>query len=36
MDGVAYTVEFTARCLYEAVALGTAAVRTDECVKENR
>src|SRR6266581_4132986 len=30
MDGVAHTVEVTAATLYEAVALGMAAIRTDE------
>jgi hypothetical protein len=32
MDGVAHTVEVTAGSLYEAVALGMAAIRTDEWV----
>jgi hypothetical protein len=32
MDGVAHTVEVTAATLYEAVALGIAAIRTDEWV----
>jgi hypothetical protein len=32
MDGVAHTVEVTAATLYEAVALGMAAIRTDEWV----
>src|SRR5438270_10899202 len=30
MNGVAHTVEVTAETLYEAVALGLAAIRTDE------
>jgi hypothetical protein len=32
MDGVVHTVEVTAETLYEAVALGMAAIRTDEWV----
>ena len=32
MEGVAHTVEVTAATLYEAVALGMAAIRTDEWV----
>jgi hypothetical protein len=32
MDGVAHTVEVTAATLYEAVALGLAAIRGDEWV----
>lgn len=32
MDGVAHTVELTAATLYEAVALGLAAIRGDEWV----
>jgi hypothetical protein len=32
MDGVSHTVEVTAETLYEAVALGMAAIRTDEWV----
>ena len=32
MDGVTHTVEVTAETLYEAVALGMAAIRTDEWV----
>jgi hypothetical protein len=32
MDGVVHTVEVTASTLYEAVALGMAAIRTDEWV----
>jgi hypothetical protein len=32
MDGVAHTVEVSAATLYEAVALGMAAIRTDEWV----
>jgi hypothetical protein len=32
MEGVAHTVEVTAGSLYEAVALGMAAIRTDEWV----
>jgi hypothetical protein len=32
MDGVNHTVEVTAETLYEAVALGMAAIRTDEWV----
>jgi hypothetical protein len=32
MDGVVHTVEVTAEPLYEAVALGMAAIRTDEWV----
>jgi hypothetical protein len=32
MDGVAHTVDVTAGSLYEAVALGMAAIRTDEWV----
>jgi hypothetical protein len=33
MDGVTHTVELTAETLYEAVALGMAAIRTDEWVE---
>jgi hypothetical protein len=32
MEGVTHTVEVTAETLYEAVALGMAAIRTDEWV----
>ena len=32
MDGVSHTVDVTAATLYEAVALGMAAIRTDEWV----
>jgi hypothetical protein len=32
LDGVSHTVEVTAATLYEAVALGMAAIRTDEWV----
>jgi len=32
MNGVRHTVEVTAATLYEAVALGMAAIRTDEWV----
>jgi hypothetical protein len=32
MEGVSHTVEVTAETLYEAVALGMAAIRTDEWV----
>jgi hypothetical protein len=32
MDGVAHTVDVTAGTLYEALALGMAAIRTDEWV----
>src|SRR6202049_4605895 len=32
MEGVSHTVEVTAGTLYEAVALGMAAIRTDEWV----
>jgi hypothetical protein len=32
MEGVSHTVEVTAGSLYEAVALGMAAIRTDEWV----
>jgi len=32
MDGVAHTVDVTASTLYEAVALGMAAIRTDKWV----
>jgi hypothetical protein len=32
MDGVSHTVDVTAETLYEAVALGMAAIRTDEWV----
>jgi len=32
MDGVAHTIDVTAATLYEAVALGMAAIRTDEWV----
>src|ERR1700680_332791 len=32
MDGVTHTVDVTAGTLYEAVALGMAAIRTDEWV----
>ncbi len=32
MNGVSHTVEVTAATLYEAVALGMAAIRTDEWV----
>lgn len=32
MNGVSHTVEVTAASLYEAVALGMAAIRTDEWV----
>jgi hypothetical protein len=32
IEGVAHTVEVTAETLYEAVALGMAAIRTDEWV----
>lgn len=32
MEGVSHTVEVTAATLYEAVALGMAAIRTDEWV----
>ncbi len=32
MDGVAHTVEVTAGTLYEAVALGLAAIRSDDWV----
>jgi hypothetical protein len=32
LDGVAHTVEVTAATLYEAVALGLAAIRSDEWV----
>jgi hypothetical protein len=32
MNGVRHTVDVTARSLYEAVALGMAAIRTDEWV----
>jgi hypothetical protein len=32
MDGVSHTVEVTAATLYEAVALGMAAIRSDEWV----
>ena len=32
MNGVAHTVEVTAATLYEAVALGLAAIRTDDWV----
>jgi hypothetical protein len=32
LDGVAHTVDVTAGSLYEAVALGMAAIRTDEWV----
>jgi len=32
MDGVAHTVEVTAATLYEAVALGLAAIRADDWV----
>jgi hypothetical protein len=30
MDGVSHTVDVTAQTLYEAVALGMAAIRTEE------
>jgi hypothetical protein len=32
MDGIAHTVDVTAATLYEAVALGMAAIRSDEWV----
>jgi hypothetical protein len=32
MEGICHTVEITARSLYEAVALGMAAIRTDDWV----
>jgi hypothetical protein len=32
MEGVSHTVDVTAETLYEAVALGMAAIRTDEWV----
>ena len=34
MNGVSHTVEVTAASLYEAVALGMAAIRTDEWVSD--
>ena len=34
MDGVAHTVDVTAATLYEAVALGIAAIRRDDWVTE--
>jgi hypothetical protein len=34
MEGVSHTVEVTAATLYEAVALGMAAIRTDEWVTD--
>lgn len=34
LDGVSHTVDVTAATLYEAVALGVAALRTDEWVSE--
>jgi hypothetical protein len=34
MDGVSHTVDVTAATLYEAVALGMAAIRTDAWVTE--
>jgi hypothetical protein len=34
LDGVSHTVDVTAETLYEAVALGMAAIRTDEWVTE--
>ena len=33
LDGVSHTVDVTAATLYEAVALGIAAIRTDEWVQ---
>lgn len=35
LNGVSHTVEVTAATLYEAVALGMAAIRTDEWVTGN-